>query len=565
MRCFRWFPLLPIALLCLAVVAAAQRPGVSESTSVSRSNIAPGIRTGQIAFSSQRGVVDVQTLEVDFSQPMVSAVLVAPPAGLNDDASLESLAAGVGGRSAVALELRATLGAIGAVPAGLRRSGKDLLSWPAGSGVHLALLPEGTIRYALPGTLRGSVDFDDGTSLTLRSVNGELPAPGGAEASVYTGTLRASEVPVIGWPTDLIIVELYPARDGADPHELFTDVTGADRRFRPVRLLSRDDLRLQARRAALVLAPPVDPAVLERLQRASSVITVPSATQDTLPEAIFPCGEILIRGGKLEPGVEPRRIVFNALAFNPVTRRMMAVAPWAARKRGSGVPIETLAPFLADEGYTELVELPGRASILLPDASDSREHRQAATLPTRLALVVKDSPAILSIPNISGDLYRVRGIVVQGTRREFPQNQPGALRDEKSLPDPSLTQFWAIPFDAAFGSNQNNPNAIRLLMPRPMPVAAIELAHAEECGFSPAFDLKGYRLLGKEKRDGPWLLLLDVTHAQPVRRERIAIPGAPRLTEMRLEVTAPSFLPGGNVARLAELFVWSTEKEVERR
>ena len=54
-------------------------------------------------------------------------------------------------------------------------------------------------------------------------------------------------------------------------------------------------------------------------------------------------------------------------------------------------------------------------------------------------------------------------------------------------------------------------------------------------------------------------MLASVRHDRPVERERVMLAAAPALAEIRLEILEPSFLAGGDTARLAEVFFWGPD------
>ncbi|MCC5877390.1 MAG: hypothetical protein JJU11_14315, partial [Candidatus Sumerlaeia bacterium] len=108
------------------------------------------------------------------------------------------------------------------------------------------------------------------------------------------------------------------------------------------------------------------------------------------------------------------------------------------------------------------------------------------------------------------------------------------------------------------------PTSVRFLMPRPIFLRAMEFVHAESAGFSSHFNLKSFRVWGRERSQSPWLLLAEQRHENPVDRERLILADAPRLAEVRLEIIEPNFLPGGDTARLVEVFFWGPERPLER-
>ncbi|HMZ52776.1 MAG TPA: hypothetical protein PK988_10955, partial [Candidatus Sumerlaeota bacterium] len=136
-----------------------------------------------------------------------------------------------------------------------------------------------------------------------------------------------------------------------------------------------------------------------------------------------------------------------------------------------------------------------------------------------------------------------------------------ALTDLCSAPSPDLTQFWAVPFvrTDSLASLQDDPNTLLIALPKPTRVGALEIVNAEAVGFSPQFDLKHFRILGRAKKDAAWQLLKEKDAELPAARYLVPLDNAPTLLEVRLQIVEPNFLPQGDVARISELIVWGTE------
>lgn len=556
----KWLAL-AVALL-LAAAAPAQRSGVEDYSSLQRRGISAGIKSGTASFQGDRGITDILFVEAELSMPLVSVDVLFPGADPHLSPTLETLAGSVRGLSAMAIEPAGLAGA----RTGLRMAAGRLYAWPPDDGVHLLLQPEGAFRLAEPMPGRGSIDFDGGTSMTLVSVNGRFPSRAG-EAAVYTGRLRAGELPVASWTGNPVAIVLEPMQRGADPHAMLLPNDALDRRFRAMRTESRSTLSTNVGEAVLIVQPPMDERLAEVVRRREMLtITVQLPPRERLAGAIIPIPTPAVRGGVPSPELSAARIVRNALAFDESGQRLILISPSRERARGNGIPLGRLVSFLASEKYSNIVLLDDSRDLLVPRLEDSRDQREAALTPVRGALVLRAAAPTMEVAGSDATLHRLRAVVVQGTRREFPANMPRALRDERLMQQPALDSFWATvmePYNPDVQTRTENPNALLFVLPRAMPVAAIELVHAEAAGFSPQFNLRAWRLMGRERRDLPWRELLVVRHNNPVPRERVEIPGNPRVIELRMEILDASFLPAGNVARLAEVFLWSTEPEVK--
>ena len=553
---------LPIFLCLLFILPlsapAQQREGILRYSNLQRKGLTAGASHATLSFRTGQGAADIDFVETDFTMPSVAAEFVVPLDGPNTAASLERLGESVDALAAMAIDLEAATGEDPHLR-GMRLIEGRLYSWPPENRPHLLFQPEGTFSIESMESGPAFVHFDDGTSVTLHSINGPLPQVRGS-VSVYTGALRDDKPPAAYWPDDVVLAVLEPLRRGADPHELFvSNSAGEERAFRKIRLLPLE--RLDTDRGDVVLAfrPPLPASVREAFDAGRRItVDVDLPSSQWIAQAIVPAGRILARRGSLMEGRELPGEVRNALALDPAGRRLAMLTVSRGRGRGGGVPPGQLFDYLSREGYTELLDLGERLSLLIPNMEEARRYREAANVSTRLALTIQERTQTIEIPDVDGELYRIQSLVLEGTRREFPANTAGRLTDGRLSFSHELNTFWAASMD-----EKGRARALRLVLPRPMPLAAIELVHVEAAGFSPEFNLKGFRLTGRRERGDAWRELLRIDHEEPVARERLVVPGAPVVSEVRLEITEPNFFRGGKTSRLAEIFLWSTEPEVQ--
>lgn len=548
--------LILILLLLGAPPAPAQVVGYREW---SRQRDETGISRGSYTFGGTFRASQANFVEVQLAHPRLAVQFVTPRAGMSRSDQLASMAARVDGKAAMAYDPFPGFNDPFALE-GLRFVDGRLLSWPP-VGPHLLFRPEGAVELHSPPALPATVIFDDGTSIPLISVNGRLPASGGEGAALHTGEIAAGSLPVVAWPGEILALVLRTPRPGGDIHR---EILSPEAPLIIDRVVNRAMLRTNSTEAALLLHPPLPPALAGRLRAGGAIRFSLSLDRETLAAAaVVPAGRWIVREGELAEDFPATHFLRNAVAVDARLRRLMLIAPMDDGRGGAGIPPAQFARFLEEEGFQHGFELPGRAPALLDQIGGRASLAQAAATQTRLALVIAGAGPALRLPEVDGDLFRITGVAAEGTRTEFLLNQPNRLADERTAFTPGLDQFWAarLPASASFstGGRQPGPRSVRFLMPRPIPVRAMELVHIEAAGFSPSFNLKHYRLWGRARAEAPWLLLKEVRHDAPAGRERLVLPPAPPLAEIRLEVLEPNFLPGGDVARLAEAYFWGPE------
>lgn len=549
------------AAMWAAVGAPAQDPtlGVREWNRLSDDT---GIERGTVRFPGAFQGSQTRFVIASMAHPRVRARLVVPIDGPNRAAGLGDLARQVNGVAAITLEGWPAVGDDFHAP-GLRMAEGRIYTWPPVAAPHAVVLREGAIEIAEPAHLPGVVLIDSTTTLSLHSVNGALP-PAAMSVSVYTGRISTGDLPAAQWPDGLAYVLLRPMEQGADPNELLTPnrndaglLVPRDRRFVPVRVMTRLSLQTSTGEALLVLQTPVPDAVMQRLA-AAAPLEITATIDPTLAraEAIFPVGRQVVASGRLVDGVAGGLPLRNLLGIDRLGRRLMMMAPEEDRRGGAGIAIAELEAIARDEGFADLFDLGGGGPRFLPVVDGRRLTDRAAGESARFALVLTRERQVLRLAGQSGGLVRLQDWTIQGLRTEPILNQPAKLRDERWAWSSGADTFWAA--DVSGIPPGLDSASLLVYFPRVVRLGAFELIHASSAGFSPAFNLRHYRVWSRRTtRDGAaWTLLADVRHESPTPRDLIVLDSLPEVAELRIEIVAPSFVPGGSMARAAELILW---------
>lgn len=541
-------------MMASVAIASAQ---VEKYRSVSATQISPGLRAGVVMFTSQQGAVRMGFVEATLGTNHLSAEAVCSPAGPLASARLEDLAAAVGAKSLVGIDLPPPAGAPKEF-AGVYYSRNSLLAWPAADRWHLTVFADGACMIEQPAVGAGRITFGNGATLGLMSINGELPT-NGTMASVYTGRLGASDSPIVEWPRDVKGALLVPVRDGVSVNGNFLPQEGSDVRFRVLRILERDELKCGDGQALLVFRDSMGDGVFADAEFATIAVDFPAAMRPAT--FTLPIGDPLMINGALAQGVNADKVVMNVIAVDGSAKKLIAFSPAEPGARGPQLTAGQLVEYLRELKYTRAHFLSDRQPALLADAGNSDMQKELEATRARTALAFVPKAAKLQTAPGNADLFAIKGIAIQPLGREFPANMAGALTDLRSAPSPDLTQFWAVPFvrTDSLTSLQDDPNTLLIALPKPTRVGALEIVNAEAVGFSPQFDLKHFRILGRAKKDAAWQLLKEKDAESPAARYLVPLDNAPILLEMRLQIVEPNFLPQGDVARISELIVWGTE------
>ncbi|MCC6546390.1 hypothetical protein IT570_04400 [Candidatus Sumerlaeota bacterium] len=542
-----------IAVVSCVAPSAAQ---VQKYRSVSATQIAPGLRTGVLMFTGTNGATRIAFTEAQLGTPRLSAEVEVSSSGPMGSSRLADLAAAGSAKSLMGIDLQPAAGQAQEL-SGLFYNRRSLLSWPPAARWHLTSHADGTCELGLVAPMPGRITVANGATLGLVSLNGVLPTDD-ASASVYTGRLSASDSPVVQWPAGLRAALLAPVRDGAPANGNFVAEEGVDTRFRILRILNREDFKCDDGQALLVFRASMGDAVFQDAEFVT--VQVDLAASLRLASFIVPVGDPLMMNGATVEGLDPDRIVMNAIAVDGGKKKVMVLS-YAEAGRGATLTAGQLVEYLRELKYTNANFLPGQQPALLAKADEGDQLKELEATRARAALAFVTRPARLQAASEGGDLFAISGIAIQPVRREFSANQVEALMDHRSAPAADLRQFWAIPFLRVdeLGARKEEPNTLLLALPKVTRIGAVEVVNVESVGFSPQFDLKHFRILGRQKKDMAWEVLAELNAASPSARYMVNLHGTPLLLEMKLEILEPSFLPNGDVARIAELVVWGAE------
>jgi hypothetical protein len=304
----------------------------------------------------------------------------------------------------------------------------------------------------------------------------------------------------------------------------------------------------------------------------SAVITLPLGQDVALAEvALHVDGPVLQAGPQPgqedEPAIRPvdGSGVEAFLAIDATGRRLFLVES-GATARGRFPMGDELLVWLGEAGAAQVARVGAGGGRFIHDVRESTIAMEAGATRARLVLAARVARPGLTLPGGGGELARLRPGRVTGSNRNVGRNGPAALNDGIFSPSPGLDGHWAAPLPEGASLPLPGTRAAAVPLqwaefsfPRAVTVHAVELLHAELAGFSPQFNLKGWRLLARDASSEPWMLLLTATTDEPVARERRLLDAPHVAREWRLEVLEPSHAEGGEVARLAEVVFWGSE------
>jgi hypothetical protein len=316
--------------------------------------------------------------------------------------------------------------------------------------------------------------------------------------------------------------------------------------------------------SALIIPPSVPVEERALLGRASSLlIDVPLGNAVALSAFSVQLGAWLLRDGEVQPEPPGRAERWGAhhsvVAVDASGRRALLASTGSRERATVAVNWGGLGDLMLEEGMVNAVILPGDEPRLLPDNDASEWRRDRQPIAARLALV---PTALTPELRLGGDTPYLPILVstVAGTNQYGTTNTPSRLIDGMAAADEGLDTFWVgqAPLDGLPGTAPRADELpfVEFALAGPARLAALDLAHAEVAGFSPSFNLKAYRVLGRARAFSDWEVLAEVRHETPVPNERVRIDPPRRLEAVRLEVIEPNFLAGGRTARLAEVVLW---------
>jgi hypothetical protein len=528
-------------------LSVAQGGGVLSYRELDTTTMVGGLRQGQYNFGTRRGQATVAVLEADFSGGRLLAELVTPNGGLHTPEELQLLATRAGSRAALGLVRAPAIDATNVI-AGLYYNRGQIFSWPP-VGHHLLLRPEGTLRVAEPEAGIATISFDASTSFTLVSLNGPLPSQRG-EAALLTGPLTSGQLPQGLDLSGLMFLRLRPTATGADPTRLLAaEETGAV--WQPVAWQDSRTLRVEGGEVALATTSDHADWVRDAaLRRPLATIRIPLPPQVREASVVFPLGREIIRASQ-PVAAAADQLWTNVVALDATATRLMVISAPDVDRRNTAVPTEVLVDFMQQQGLVEAWAVESGTMMLLPDASRRDRWREAATARMRLGIGFREGTEALRVPEVSGDLERLTRVRFDPIGAVLPLNAAAAVGDLRAGFHGSLSHFWGAPF------LPTRETGIQMYLWEPRRVALVEVVHVSAAGFSPEFSLRAYRLEGRLNTTQPYRTLAAVRHDVPKERDRIVLEAPVPLGDIRLIVEEPSFLPAGNVARLAELYLWA--------
>jgi hypothetical protein len=382
--------------------------------------------------------------------------------------------------------------------------------------------------------------------------------------SLVCGPLNARSLLVAGLPEGTRVVPLTPSRGNILRETTFWDSSLGDnqRLWIPGAPISSNAFSLSRGQWALLVPPSIPEEDHLRLVEANGLlIDIPIGSE--VPFSLFAAGTGLwfLRSG--EPTVTPAEIPTGVRTFlavdSPGQRCWMVVLQSESQAIVSNAQAHEI---LRGRGAWNALELPGSSSrmAMAPLLVDGWQPL-APAIPARTALLAVNRPVELMLPG-GESLRKVRLLRMEASPSPNMANPPRAVADGRIGFHAAGDHFWSAPFVRAAAGDTTGVGAwLEAAFPPESTVAIIDLYHAENAGFSRQFNLKSFRVLGRARDLGEWELLFEVAHPASLSRERLRLDPPRRLSQLRLEITDPGFLPGLQTARLAELIVWGTTNQ----
>ncbi|MBI5153613.1 hypothetical protein HZA57_00115 [Candidatus Poribacteria bacterium] len=537
---------LAAALVLLSARANAEQEGVLLQAEEVRRSVESGVTAAEFRRVTPRGLVTGQWLEVDARVPGIVARVQTARQGIWGSSTFAGFAEGAESLAGFALAFEPGVTET-PPPQGLLFTDGAVWSWP-GTGPGLVLRADGSFDVAeLSGAGPGTITLDSGTTATLANVNG---GPTQGAFSLVSGPFSGASRAGSAWPAGAIALPLRPSPENRAPARAMWDewLTPEERRWTPGTPMPLNRLNMQAGEWALAASEGYWTAMADALRRARHLtIHVPLAGEVALSLGAVQGEGWLLRDGVVAAEDASTAAPVRSVLATDVTGRSLFVVDFGDTRRGR-LPVTRadLAELLLDHGAADAVELPVRASHrLLWNRDAGTVDRDLAGVPVRAVLAI--SRGERALPLAEGNAAHPIGIAfATGSNATAALNGPAALHDGRSGPDPAAGQFWA-----AIG-----PAWFEVRLESLSNVGAMDLVHAEAAGFSPEFDLRGFRLLARPDSSVEWTTIAERHHGTPLARERMVLRPPIEAGELRLEVTEPNFLPGGTTARLAEVQVW---------
>lgn len=535
-------------VLAWAAVAGAQ-PAPEGIRRGDRHDLIPGIRRVETSRLAQDGAWRAAMLAVDRTAGRVAVQAVLPGGDGVTAGPMEALMAGTEHQGGFVVS-------VGDAPtSGVVLVDGTLRSWP-GAGPHLVARAEGTWRLIDVSDLSGVVWSDAGTSIPLLGIN---QAPAGAGAWLVSGPLDGNAA--AAWPASAVAMAVAPDGDNTHPGASVWDgsLPATQRLWRPRAPRPVGDLRLGRGEWALILSGELDErARLEMATARGLRFEASLPAEVALGVWAVPAGRWVVdRLGReyLDAAGASAGEVRAYLAVDDGGDRLWLVESGGGARGEHAFAPEELVSILRREGARTITELPAGARRLIAEPLERARIGRQTVAPARVALLA--GPGRPELRATGNTAWRPLPVALtDGSNVLDERTGPHRLVDGKAGDDPAAETFWAAPQD---GKGRTAGGAwAELRLEQPARVHAVDLVHIEASGFSSHFNLKAYRLLGRESASQPWRLLAEVRHEVPVARERVRVSWPRPLETIRLEVREPNFT-GGTTARLAEVIVWGED------
>ncbi len=543
------------AILLLAGIAAAQQE-VHPHLIGGRRDLAPGIKAAQFSRLKNRTMNTGQSVAIDSQIGDARVEIAVSPHGVWDSAKLGDILSTAQANAGMTL-WRGSEPLEPLAPEGFLFTQGALLGWPPKSPV-LRAATEGTFELLdlsntenQPAVIRA----DNGTSITLAAINGFSPDGAVLISGQFNSSLREVEL----WPEGTLTVPIHPASKNRAPNSSIWETRPVEtRRWEPEFSRPLKHLQLDVDKWAIVLPPTLDPITRAGIASANSLeIHVPLDPETALSLFTVEVGTWFLRNGKRvnNDATDPNPDIVRSFLAVDQTRRLLYLGSFGGDQPGQTSPAsEDIATQLLDKGFDDAVELPREYLRLHPGEIDINLAHQRSDIPTRVALVTATTPVRLATGS-ENDLVKWPVAAATGSNATISiDNAPLKLFDGAIGFRNELNHFWAaeLPDDAP-------RQWVEFRLGKTGRVGALDFLHAETCGFSRQFNLKAFRLLGRAQSSESWRELAVVRHTESAARERVELPNAPLLDQIRLEIIEPNFLPGSQTVRLGEIVVWGKE------
>jgi hypothetical protein len=239
-----------------------------------------------------------------------------------------------------------------------------------------------------------------------------------------------------------------------------------------------------------------------------------------------------------------------ALAYLPREKRLRVVWSESLRRPRESIGRRALVQRLFEAGARWAVEFAGPADSLplfLNGEWIGREalNRQSPRAPTALLFRAADPEDKERWINLCR-----KGRVTTSSVSSFePRGSPQAVVDSRYGPDTDQDHVWSAPVE---------PDAqtwLEIDLQRRCNVFRLEIHHAESAGFSPHYNTAAFRIVGRPRDTGSWIVLDEIQDNESAKTI-VDFPEPQSLLQLRLEIQEPSRFPNSPNARIAEVIAW---------